>query len=306
MARLAIAGAPGHEPDPQRPAEASRRPRLARRARRSRAGRDPAATAGTDLAQRQRPHDGFPAAAGGGDRDRQERILAVGSEIDILDFAGAGTKKVDLGGRTVVPGFIDAPLPPGLFRPAASAVHRLRSALDSRDPGSAFASAPRRRRRRMGRRLQVRRHQDRGEALPHSRGSRRRRAGPSRVHRASRRAYGLREFAGPREGRHHRDSRRIRRAASSFATRRPASSPDACSRRAANSSRARFPPSARPAATRTGGVKLITQMSPRPASPRRPTPTARRRTCAPTRTRTRRASCRSRVYCMIGYSTSTA
>ncbi len=50
-----------------------------------------------------------------------ERILAVGSDVDILDFAGAGTKKVDLGGKTVVPGFID-----GHCHPAYSGRRHLR------------------------------------------------------------------------------------------------------------------------------------------------------------------------------------
>ena len=50
-----------------------------------------------------------------------DRILAVGSGIDILDFAAAGTKKVDLGGKTVVPGFID-----GHSHPAYSGRRHLR------------------------------------------------------------------------------------------------------------------------------------------------------------------------------------
>ena len=50
-----------------------------------------------------------------------DRILAVGSDVDILDFAGAGTKKVDLGGKTVVPGFID-----GHCHPAWSGRRHLR------------------------------------------------------------------------------------------------------------------------------------------------------------------------------------
>lgn len=37
-----------------------------------------------------------------------DRILAVGSNSDILGLASSGTKKVDLAGSTVVPGFIDA------------------------------------------------------------------------------------------------------------------------------------------------------------------------------------------------------
>jgi predicted amidohydrolase YtcJ len=36
------------------------------------------------------------------------RFLAVGSNSDVLNLAGAGVQKVDLGGKTVLPGFIDA------------------------------------------------------------------------------------------------------------------------------------------------------------------------------------------------------
>ena len=36
------------------------------------------------------------------------RFLAVGSDKDVLNLAGAGVKKMDLGGKTVLPGFIDA------------------------------------------------------------------------------------------------------------------------------------------------------------------------------------------------------
>ena len=36
------------------------------------------------------------------------RFLAVGSDSDVLNLAGATSKKIDLGGRTVTPGFIDA------------------------------------------------------------------------------------------------------------------------------------------------------------------------------------------------------
>ncbi len=36
----------------------------------------------------------------------QGRILAVGGNDDILHLAGAGTEKIDLDGRLVVPGFI--------------------------------------------------------------------------------------------------------------------------------------------------------------------------------------------------------
>src|SRR6266852_9142834 len=36
------------------------------------------------------------------------RILAVGNDVDILNLASLGTKKIDLGAKTVLPGFIDA------------------------------------------------------------------------------------------------------------------------------------------------------------------------------------------------------
>ena len=38
----------------------------------------------------------------------RDRILAVGSDDDVLHLASGATRKLDLGGRTVVPGFIDA------------------------------------------------------------------------------------------------------------------------------------------------------------------------------------------------------
>ena len=48
----------------------------------------------------------------------RDRILAVGSDDDVLHLASGATRKLDLGGRTVVPGFIDAhthPVYAGLF-----------------------------------------------------------------------------------------------------------------------------------------------------------------------------------------------
>ena len=36
------------------------------------------------------------------------RIVAVGSDADVLHLVGTGTKKIDLSGKTVLPGFIDA------------------------------------------------------------------------------------------------------------------------------------------------------------------------------------------------------
>src|SRR5437667_11210298 len=36
------------------------------------------------------------------------RFLAVGSNSDVLNLAGPGARKLDLTGKTIVPGFIDA------------------------------------------------------------------------------------------------------------------------------------------------------------------------------------------------------
>ncbi|MBX7125476.1 MAG: amidohydrolase [Cyclobacteriaceae bacterium] len=45
---------------------------------------------------------------------RDGRIMAVGSNDEILDLADGQTRKVDLGGKTVLPGFIDAHSHPGV------------------------------------------------------------------------------------------------------------------------------------------------------------------------------------------------
>ena len=50
------------------------------------------------------------------------RILAVGSDADILRLAGPGTLKIDVGGKTIVPGFIDAH-----SHPASSGLQHLRN-----------------------------------------------------------------------------------------------------------------------------------------------------------------------------------
>ena len=36
-----------------------------------------------------------------------DRIIAVGSRDDVMKFKGAGTRVIDLGGKTLSPGFID-------------------------------------------------------------------------------------------------------------------------------------------------------------------------------------------------------
>src|SRR6184192_565476 len=50
-----------------------------------------------------------------------DRFLAVGSDADVLNLAAAGSRKVDLGGKTVTPGFIDAH-----SHPAAAGLMHLR------------------------------------------------------------------------------------------------------------------------------------------------------------------------------------
>ena len=39
---------------------------------------------------------------------RGNRIVAVGSDAEVLRLAGAGTRRIDLGGRAVTPGLLDA------------------------------------------------------------------------------------------------------------------------------------------------------------------------------------------------------
>ncbi len=50
-----------------------------------------------------------------------DRLLAVGSDDEVLNLAAAGTKKIDLRGKTVVPGFIDAHT-----HPVSSGIRHLR------------------------------------------------------------------------------------------------------------------------------------------------------------------------------------
>jgi len=39
--------------------------------------------------------------------EKDGRVLAVGSEADVMEFRGPGTEVIDLGGRTMLPGFVD-------------------------------------------------------------------------------------------------------------------------------------------------------------------------------------------------------
>jgi len=52
---------------------------------------------------------------------RGERILAVGSDDDVMNLAGPNTEVVDGRGRTVTPGFIDAHSHPLMAQDAISA-----------------------------------------------------------------------------------------------------------------------------------------------------------------------------------------
>lgn len=38
---------------------------------------------------------------------KKDRFVAIGSSKEVLALAGSGTERMDLGGKTVVPGFID-------------------------------------------------------------------------------------------------------------------------------------------------------------------------------------------------------
>ena len=51
--------------------------------------------------------DGLAEAVAIGD---DGRILAVGSNVEVLNLAVAGTKKIDLNGKTLIPGFFDCHL----------------------------------------------------------------------------------------------------------------------------------------------------------------------------------------------------
>jgi len=80
---------------------------------------------------------------------RGETILAVGADADVLSLAGADTRRIDLHGMTVVPGFNDAHNHMAFFgqqlkgvdlqadpaRSISEVVKRIRKAALSRSPG---------------------------------------------------------------------------------------------------------------------------------------------------------------------------
>lgn len=71
---------------------------------------------------------------------RGERILAVGSDDDVMNLAGANTEIVDGRGRTVTPGFIDAHSHPLMAQDAISANVNLATISAVRDALSAQAA----------------------------------------------------------------------------------------------------------------------------------------------------------------------
>lgn len=124
-----------------------------------------------------------------------DRFVAVGGNDDVLALAGAGTRKVNLEGRTVTPGFIDAH-----SHPASSGRRHLAKEVDC-DLRSvqAIVDAIRKRaaqapERPVGPGFQIRRHQDGRRPRPHPAGSRSGRARPSRLHQSPRRPHGIREL----------------------------------------------------------------------------------------------------------------
>src|ERR1700752_2741850 len=48
---------------------------------------------------------------------KDNKVLAIGTDSEIVRMASAGTNRIDLGGRTVVPGFNDAHDHPGWLAP---------------------------------------------------------------------------------------------------------------------------------------------------------------------------------------------
>ena len=104
------------------------------------------------------------------------RFVAVGSNDEIKKLATSTTKVIDADGMTVVPGFIDAHTPSGVGGHLRAARRQLRSPHDRRDQGG---DPPARRQdagRRLGLRLQVRRHQAEGRPAAARAGPRRGRA----------------------------------------------------------------------------------------------------------------------------------
>ena len=148
-----------------------------------------------------------------------EVIVAVGSNEDVRNLAGAETQVIDAGGRLVVPGFNDAHVHLVMgaeelvgvdLRPSrdegdmARRLAQIRGHAAGRASGSPAATGTTRR--------------GRAKALPTRDADRCGGAEPSRVRQASRRAHGARELAGHDAGGHHWRSASRRQAARSCAT----------------------------------------------------------------------------------------
>ena len=134
------------------------------------------------------------------------RILAVGSDADVLHLGAANSRKIDLAGKTVLPGFIDAH-----SHPAMAGVMHLRMVDCDLRSISAIQAALRERASKTpagewvlgfkyddtktsdGRSLTI---EDLDAAVP----------GSSGTDRTSRRAHRLLQLAGVRKGRHQRQN----------------------------------------------------------------------------------------------------
>ena len=138
---------------------------------------------------------------------RDGRIVAVGSDEDVRGHIGPRTRVVELGGRTVTPGFQDAHI-----HPMEAGLEALRCNLHDLPRSRRL---PRRHRRLRGE--PSRRGVDHGRRLVAGRlsgrhaarrGPRPRRPGPAGLPPEQRRARGLGEHARPRARRHHRGNPR--------------------------------------------------------------------------------------------------
>ena len=120
----------------------------------------------------------------------QGRFLAVGTTDEIRGLVGPKTEVVDLAGKTVVPGFIDA----HLHALGGGVGHTVAVDCDLRSIGEIQEALRARRRdpgRGMGAGFQVRRHEDGREPTADTSGSRRRDTGAPGIHQPPRRTHVL-------------------------------------------------------------------------------------------------------------------
>ena len=135
-------------------------------------------------------------------------FIAVGSNSEVLNLATPGVRKIDLGGKTVLPGFIDAHCHPCSAGVDMVVAVNCDLPVDRRDPGR----SPRARRENaagpMGHRLEVRRHQRRRRPHAHACRPRRRRPRSSRRRDASRWSHHVLQFRRLPRGRRRREDAR--------------------------------------------------------------------------------------------------